>query len=99
MIDSEIDKISKERGSALEGVLLQLIDLSQNDSFTDDYFDFGYDMLKVFFIATANSIDNISYPLLHRMEIIDISGYTDNEESKDHTRLHNTKANERGRFS
>lgn len=41
MILDEIDKISKERGSALEGALLQLIDPSQNDSFTDDYFDFG----------------------------------------------------------
>ncbi|WP_218461045.1 S16 family serine protease [Rickettsia sp. TH2014] len=82
MILDEIDKISKERGSALEGALLQLIDPSQNDSFTDDYFDFGYDMSKVFFIATANSIDNISYPLLHRMEVIDISGYTDNEKVK-----------------
>jgi ATP-dependent Lon protease len=79
MILDEIDKISQERGTALEGALLQLIDPSQNDSFTDDYFDFGYDMSKVFFIATANSIDNISYPLLHRMEVIDISGYTDNE--------------------
>ena len=79
MILDEIDKISKERGSALEGALLQLIDPSQNDSFTDDYFDFGCDMSKVFFIATANSIDNIPYPLLHRMEVIDISGYTDNE--------------------
>ena len=82
MILDEIDKISKERGSALEGALLQLIDPSQNDSFTDDYFDFGYDMSKVFFIATANSIDNIPYPLLHRMEVIDISGYTDNEKVK-----------------
>lgn len=82
MILDEIDKISKERDSALEGALLQLIDPSQNDSFTDDYFDFGYDMSKVFFIATANSIDNISYPLLHRMEVIDISGYTDNEKVK-----------------
>lgn len=82
MILDEIDKISQERGAALEGALLQLIDPSQNDSFTDDYFDFGYDMSKVFFIATANSIDNISYPLLHRMEVIDISGYTDNEKVK-----------------
>ncbi len=82
MILDEIDKISQERGSALEGALLQLIDPSHNDSFTDDYFDFGYDMSKVFFIATANSIDNISYPLLHRMEVIDISGYTDNEKVK-----------------
>lgn len=82
MILDEIDKISQERGALLEGALLQLIDPSQNDSFTDDYFDFGYDMSKVFFIATANSIDNISYPLLHRMEVIDISGYTDNEKVK-----------------
>ncbi|MGX8190081.1 S16 family serine protease [Rickettsia conorii] len=82
MILDEIDKISQERGAALGGALLQLIDPSQNDSFTDDYFDFGYDMSKVFFIATANSIDNISYPLLHRMEVIDISGYTDNEKVK-----------------
>lgn len=82
MILDEIDKISKERGAALEGALLQLIDPSQNDSFTDNYFDSGYDMSKVFFIATANSIDHISYPLLHRMEVIDISGYTDNEKVK-----------------
>lgn len=82
MILDEIDKINTSRDKGLEGALLQLIDPSQNHNFTDDYFNFPFDLSKVFFIATANSIDNIPYPLLHRMEVIDISGYTDNEKVK-----------------
>ncbi|BFD45527.1 MAG: hypothetical protein DMENIID0002_01730 [Rickettsia endosymbiont of Sergentomyia squamirostris] len=79
MVLDEIDKMDSSRGNNLEGALLQLIDPSQNANFTDDYFNFPFDLSKVLFIITANSLDRISYPLLNRMEVIELSGYTDEE--------------------
>ncbi|WP_341757209.1 MULTISPECIES: S16 family serine protease [unclassified Candidatus Tisiphia] len=79
MVLDEIDKMDSSRGNNLEGALLQLIDPSQNSHFTDDYFNFPFDLSKVLFIITANSLDRISYPLLNRMEVIEISGYTEQE--------------------
>ncbi len=79
MVLDEIDKMDSSRGTNLEGALLQLLDPSQNTNFTDDYFNFPFDLSKVLFIITANSLDRISYPLLNRMEVIEISGYTEQE--------------------
>ncbi len=79
MILDELDKVDLSRGSGIEGAVLQLLDPQQNFRFTDDYFDFPFDLSKVMFIATANSLDKVSYPLINRMEVIELSGYTDQE--------------------
>ncbi|WP_375326642.1 S16 family serine protease [Candidatus Tisiphia endosymbiont of Nemotelus uliginosus] len=81
MLLDEIDKVNKyrSRGNGLESALLQLLDPDHNSRFTDDYFDFSFDLSKIFFIATANSLEEISFPLINRMEIIELSGYTISE--------------------
>jgi ATP-dependent Lon protease len=62
--------------------LLELLDPHQNANYSDEYFDVTFDLSKVLFIATANSIENISYPLLNRMEVIMLDGYGDEEKHK-----------------
>jgi len=80
MILDEIDKISQGvYKSGIEGALLALLDPEQNSQFSDDYFDATFDLSEIFFIATANSTEGMSLPLLNRMEVINISGYTDGE--------------------
>lgn len=78
----EIDKIGATLASGasdLGGALLELLDTEQNVNFSDHYLSFPFDLSKVIFIATANTTDSISAPLLDRMERIDLSGYTLNE--------------------
>ncbi|WP_341792959.1 tetratricopeptide repeat protein [Rickettsia endosymbiont of Ceutorhynchus obstrictus] len=82
MILDELDKIDLSRSGNLEGALLQLIDPSQNNNFTDEYFDFSFDLSKVFFIITANELNKISEPLLNRMEVIELTSYTESEKLK-----------------
>ena len=62
-----------------ESALLEVLDTEQNVTFTDHYMNVPYDLSKVLFICTANSIDEMSEPLLDRMEIIELSGYTAEE--------------------
>ena len=75
----EIDKIRKDFKGDPSTALLEVLDPEQNSSFHDNYVDFDYDLSKVLFIATANDIGEISRPLLDRMELIEINGYSPEE--------------------
>jgi len=72
----EIDKVGADYKGDPTSALLEVLDPEQNGSFHDNYLDLDYDLSKVLFIATANSLDSIPRPLLDRMELIEMTGYS-----------------------